>query len=510
LKRLLHKGIEDQLEKDFMENLVRRGWGTDQEFHDFRKMGANLRPARRALRAKALSSKERRAVGKAFSGGIVTADRLIKFGYQLSPICPLCGMEDDSVFHRAWECAARPHIQCKEADGPLDEPGDDRERTLAEVRSRAMAGGRKSWLYGRGVASHVIHPHAGLGGGVTKITEPWTPFDPRDGPIYPDGSCIGPSGGHPRAGFAAVQVDGGGKLLRGVWGSIPFGWNQEANTAEHYAIAKAEELAKAGCKVLTDCATVVKGWAKGLGWAAGPRRPHGGIWRELARGIHSGTGFAEVGKTKAHRNLESLEGEELQHGMGNDVADTYARIGAGLHDISRADRKLAEKHDEESLEAVLELGRALAAWPPSCELFGHLDKAERSLDKKGRSSQAHVMGWAGGAWCCRLCDARPRGGKRCLSTSCPGCPARLVGAIKNPQGHRLMQAWEGDREEGRSVVWCRVCGCHAHRVPKLLCKPCRGKESARGRTTLARLRQGLHPTCDSLMGQHEDLSGCAL
>ena len=129
---------------------------------------------------------------------------------------------------------------------------------------------------------------------------------------------------------------------------------------------------------------------------------------------------------------------------------------------------------------------------------------------EARPKAERVMRWTGGCWRCRVCEARPRRGRSCLTTKCPGCPTRMVEVIRHPNGHKLMQAWEGDREEGRSLVWCTVCGCHAHNVPRNLCKPCMGRESVGGRAALVRLRGGTHPTSGLPVGMHKDLSGYAL
>ncbi len=86
----------------------------------------------------------------------------------------------------------------------------------------------------------------------------------------------------------ACQIDKEGKEIRALWGNVDADLRQDANTAEHVGLIHAIGEAKAGCVFVTDCATISGAWKDGMAKAAGPKRPHGGVWREAAEGIKAG------------------------------------------------------------------------------------------------------------------------------------------------------------------------------------------------------------------------------
>jgi ribonuclease HI len=513
LRRLLHEAIDEQNQEAYMYKVVCKGLGTDDEFKGYRKYGVSFRAIQKALKSKELSPGEKRAVGKAFSGGTLTAAKFSRLGFEVEDKCPLCGLEADSVRHRAWECSCRPHLNPTDASEPDDvkkEVPEAEQRRRAEVRREAKKAGPESWLYERGLGTKVVHPMANMGSRSITYTNGWEMFRPEGGPIYTDGSCIDPSGSMPRAGYAAVQINDQGDIIRGLWSSVPSPWPQEANTAEHIALFHAFEHAQPGCRILSDCMTVVKGWINGIAWASGPKRPHGGIWRELAASIQKGNGVTSVEKTKAHRDLAQLEGDELRHGRGNAAADSKAGVGAALHDISPGDRKWVAAQESMELDAVMEMARALGAWPSSFDLFGDLKKKEKvPTEKIVRAKRTHRMGWINHVWRCIDCHSRPRNGRAAPEKECPGCDESTCKIIINPQGHKLVQAWEGDVEASRSIVWCTRCGCHTHYCPRGLRNPCRKVERGSGGQALKKLRQGLHPSSGLTLSLHMDLSGFA-
>ena len=118
LRKRTHKAIEDKLESQILEKLVKEGSGTDQDFAGARFRGLNFKPIRRTLAAKDLEPGTKLGLRKAFFDGVVTASKLARMGYKVSTCCPLCKQEKDSVFHRTWTCPKRlTRIGCCEQGG---------------------------------------------------------------------------------------------------------------------------------------------------------------------------------------------------------------------------------------------------------------------------------------------------------------------------------------------------------------------------------------------------------
>ena len=87
LRKLVHRAIEDMLELQFMDKLIKEGTGTDQEFAGARFKGLNFKPVRRALAAKEVEPGAKLGLRKAFTDGVVTAGKLARMGYKISSRC---------------------------------------------------------------------------------------------------------------------------------------------------------------------------------------------------------------------------------------------------------------------------------------------------------------------------------------------------------------------------------------------------------------------------------------
>ena len=323
LRKLIHNAIAQKLEDQFLAKLVQGGTGTDLEFAGARLRGLNLKPLRKTLAAKEVNDKAKNALKRAFTDSIVIAQKLAKIGFDIDPVCPLCKVAEDSVFHRAWECPQRP--------------GKDNQQE--EIGQAALAAGKDSWLYTRGFQPHVVDTRIGLTNIIAHKTQNWSRFRPEDGPVYHDGSCVGGNSTHPRAAWAAVQADADGKEIRAMWGVVDKHMEQSANTAEHVGLINALAEAEPGCEFVTDCATISHAWDKGMKFAAAAKRPHGGIWREASQLIHTGRGPSRIRKCKAHQNISVLEGDVKITALGNDAADKRAKAALSENDLRGDIRK---------------------------------------------------------------------------------------------------------------------------------------------------------------------------
>lgn len=476
LRKLIHHAIAHKLEEQFMAKLIKGGTGTDLEFAGARLRGLNLKPLRRTLASKDVSDSAKNALKRAFTDGIVTAQKLAKIGYAIDPVCPLCKEAQDSVFHRAWECPQRP----------------GRDHQQEEIGQAALAAGKDSWLYTRGFQPHEVDTRTGLTTTVAHKTRDWAKFSPEDGPVYHDGSCVGGNSTHPRAAWAAVQTDTNGKEIKALWGVVDEHMEQSANTAEHVGLINALFEAEPGCEFVTDCATISQAWSKGMKYAAAAKRPHGGVWREASQLIHSGKGPSGIRKCKAHQNISVLEGDEKVTALGNDAADKRAKAALSENDLRGDIRKKVIETNDWAGKVAGELGKRLAEWPTTHQLFGELEKTRLPIDNKVKAQKKqHCFSHVEGQIRCTLCNFLPRKGD-VNHRECDGFPKAIVEAIKRSQanGHRLKAAGG----EGRLCsFWCTKCGSHARTVPRGLAKRCSGVPTKAGAWALQLTRQGRDP-----------------
>ena len=122
-----------------------------------------------------------------------------------------------------------------------------------------------------------------------------------------------------------MQVDDGAKEFKAIWGVVGRQMDQNANVAEHIGLINAIFEAEPECEFVTDCETISNACRKGLTYAAGAKRPHGGIWREASGLLCGGRGPSNIRKCKAHKDISSLEGDERTEAVGNDAADKNAK-----------------------------------------------------------------------------------------------------------------------------------------------------------------------------------------
>ena len=242
-RKIIRKRITHQQELEAFEGYVRRGLGTDEEFCNARGKGINWELVRRINKSKKTSFETKIGLRKVVTGSVITASDLTKMGFVVGDLCPLCKGSPDGIFHRAWLCPERPV----------------REKQCQEVVQAAIQAGPQSILYTRGLATYKFNQNDVLKDSRTGCTENWTPFDPEDGEVFHDGSCFDGGSCVGRAGWAAVQINDEGNLVRGMWGNVPPDLEQTANYAEHYGFLVAAHDALPQCDFTTDCATIKGG-----------------------------------------------------------------------------------------------------------------------------------------------------------------------------------------------------------------------------------------------------------
>ena len=147
---------------------------------------------------------------------------------------------------------------------------------------------------------------------------------------------------------------------------------------------------------MTDCSTIKGAWDKGLKWAAGPRRPHGGVWREAASTISRKRGPKEVSKVKAHQDdaREGLDHRERARIKGNAAADEWAKLGVDMHVLDGCKHREGLMAAKWASRVARELGAVLAGWPGTFELFGEptkRGKVQSAADGEGQSQSPLCM-----------------------------------------------------------------------------------------------------------------------
>ena len=186
-----------------------------------------------------------------------------------------------------------------------------------------------------------------------------------------------------------------------------------------------------------------------------------------------------------------MEGAKIE-ALGNDAADKRAKAAVAEGEVRGDVQKKICDSNAWGYKVACELGRSLAAWPPTHVLFGELTKQPRGLRaKQDAQRRQHTFEYVDGQLRCILCNFLPRR-KGATHRECVGFPKAIVDVIKdrNKLGHKLKAAGA----EGRlCIVWCTRCGCHARTVPRGLANKCNGIATRAGARALHLARQGQDP-----------------
>ena len=470
-------------------------------------------PARRVLRGTQLSALEKGSLKSAISGALWTRDRLALAGYAAAPTCPLCSTgAADTLFHRLWKCP---------------ETADLRQGCPAIVR-RALAEGPTSPLY-----TLALPPHPAADDGYfAPCDDPCIEYHGfsagedlrfRPGPVFLDGSCF-PSvvPECSRAAWAVVQTDEEGQVRRSISGVVPGHLPQTAQAGEYCALEAAAQAASAENTLYGDCQGVVadaqRGWCP-RGWA---KRMYGGCMRAAFTSTQAHSALCTMAKVKAHQQLDTLQGRDLELARGNAAADELAKAASSRHPQPCSAHKASTAAQLADAEQVaLLIGRASARWPRARDpgagralLREQLTavqrrerasrrRADREERKHARAAQQRVtdathewVRWRGATRCKRcLCQ------RSSTTSACPGVAAAfcrvLTGA--SARGHRIWAA-EAVPPGGCSAplpfLACIQCGAwrtvgNSARLDGQCAAP-----SKHGMSAIRRMRRGVFPRAD--------------
>eukprot|EP00973_Karenia_brevis_P054593 7587631-Karenia_brevis.AAC.1 len=269
----------------------------------------------------------RRCAIQAATGKYTIASVLIKFQLAVEPECPLCGVGVDSVFHRCWECQALREQRAQICP----------ERVVTEARRE----GQGSCLYSMGIPVSQVHDiilqsttcaRWRLADG-QELGEHEVQFTRDQGPVFCDGSCYMPTHAvAAHAGWACVQIDATGAIVKVLYGCLPQSHDQTAVNAEHAALLHAGANAAEPIECILDCQAVICNYTSGYREAAAANKAQAGYWRELKR-AKGWEKIASITKIQAHQDADEAQlSEEDRHRVrGNNAADEWAKAGAKIH-----------------------------------------------------------------------------------------------------------------------------------------------------------------------------------
>ena len=126
--------------------------------------------------------------------------------------------------------------------------------------------------------------------------------------VYTDGSGLANSvPGLTRCGWAVVQLDASGCILRAIFRPLP-GQIQTTPRAEHYADLKAVEIAAHPVQFVSDHLTLVRSGAKFDSALESGRSRQAGVWRQIRQKCESSSA-PSFQWTSAHRALDDVLGQ---------------------------------------------------------------------------------------------------------------------------------------------------------------------------------------------------------
>ena len=291
-----------------------------------------------------------------------------------------------------------------------------------------------------------------------------------DGPIAIDGSCFP----HPcrdlwRAGWAVLQFDQEGHVVKGIAGNVPAELPQTSVSGEYCAAAAfLEKSPHRGAVALSDCANVIRDWHKlSLQQRLSPSKVTGGIWKHVLA-FSASPLTHEFQKVKAHQSSNGsfahLPAEDRPAAQANDHADAHAKNAAlELHPPLQSQDQARQQWDR-ATEVAIALATMATRWEQEPKL-PRLPAPPRppptpaAASASSSTSAVHVF------------HQKILEHNRCL-----------------PKPHKLVST------EG--LLWCRFCGSFGESRAVNLLKPtgCTGLPTSSGqRSRLKLLLAGRHP-----------------
>jgi len=453
-----------------------------------RNSGWDVGPLVQVLRSKAkngLRWREKKALTRFVAGN---HDKFLR-----GP-CPKCG-QADSQDHRLNECPDEEVVRLR---AHLEEHKGLRDWT-AKAKVQLPLGLIRGWFALRKPSWVARANEVECFPEDCELNED---FFLADNPVFVDGSCFFAL--FPEitvAGFAALQINKDGQVLRAIWGPVPQGIVPTAAMGEHMAAKWAVRLSTKGRKLVIDCLSVIKTLQADPCWASDWRRPMGGVWDDVD---YAGTIATKV---KAHRSAElaRIQGDSFHH-KGNEEVDALAKKGALTgcpeeKEIQNFCNTFGTR--KRYLKAV---GKVLGAWNqwPGDKLLKGV--AVKSKDK----GPDHDLIWFGPTrvWHCGTCSGNFRSKAAALRTKCSSVKRTLAQVAQEATdfGHSVYVI--PYVQQPTYLIACLVCGSYAQARVETMLSACQGKprgsaggQSGRRRVVKAFAEQQAHPFHKVPMGR---------
>ena len=355
--RLLQDGVQRQHERD----LAARWEGFQGNRVCVDPILPLLTPA-----SKKMTPQGKYLVATAFCGGLWDGKRCCEAGYEANLMCPLCGLEPDTVEHRLWRCMAPQVVAARKA-------------VCSDAFVDTARGGPRGFYDGLRWA----HPSSELPGPSKEVNPilydpagtpvPWGSLDLRDCDVAIDGSASRPAVRElARASYAWVFLGTGEEVkayAKGtVWSSLP----QTSQAAEHMASTLlALHHPQSGIQH-SDCMNVVNVASLPASAQMSCKNRYAGLRRcaiheRAARDLHEPI----TRYTPAHRSADkiaALPDAERRIASGNDKADRYAK--EALRDHPQATPAELQKVDDE-VTAMRTVALVMAAVLPLFPVVKH-------------------------------------------------------------------------------------------------------------------------------------------
>ena len=442
-------------------------------------------PVVAAFNSKKLSKQQSSALLRNFAGGTYVASDLIRMGFQLPDLCPLCLASPDTLVHRFYYCVCTQHL-------------------WAALPKRLLVAARNgsSLYFTRAICSAdlsipapvlaaTFHFHDLLG------DEEGFRFRSVDGPVYYDGSCSNPrSPALARASFAAVQINDDGHVVKSLQGAVPRSLKQSANIAEHCGLASTFFYADPDVEAYGDCMSTISAFGHGQVWAEFHARPAASVWRSIR--LYSRGKLASVNHVKAHRSLSEIDVSDrlaLMGFHGNSRADRLAKEANSLHpDISHAAEAYHRKFFDLKVIAS-QIGKALAlflSFRSQTLGVGFVKPVKKLLGR--RQAHKHSTTWIGDRWLCTQCCATSSS-RHGPSYSCQLKHHLADALLADRKGHDLAVVVV---DSISPLFFCKKCGCFAAVKGVGLFEQCRvssfREPDRMGKQCLKKIYAGKHPT----------------
>ena len=405
--------------------------------------------------------------------GIFTDFDLFVMGYSVDPSCKPCGNSYDTIFHRCCSC---PSIE-----------GGARHALGDALFDRLIAGGERGLLANRLLMRFpdIAEEPVAVSSFQYVNTFPGDTFLKQDGAIFGDGSLLFPSVKElSRGGYAVVQIRNDGEVHKAIYAPLQAGLDQTSLNTEFLALSLAAAVAEEGAVYAGDCQAILDVHHGEPSEAVGSDNVLACGWKALDQKVDIRNVIQHAIKTKAHRNESQItDDDDWFMFKGNQHADHFAKLGAGLHppnsdDVrgykrASADLKKIAEHLVDVL-GVLRMSRL--------EQFGRTPKLPKGLRWKNpySSHNDHQFMW--------INNTRKPNDLRPSRRQCTG-PPQVCSLFDNAMNHKINVS---ALKNGEVFVFCSRCFCYAAPHPRRLVHLCDG-DARNNPASRYYISRGFHP-----------------